>query len=468
MSREECAPVRDRFSDLYEGAVDDRSAATLRSHLDACSECRDEWTTFLRAADALRAHEIAPMPPRYVDQILVAVDEEARRVAVEPDADDPRADVFRRAMIGAERAPRRRTPMLTHAAALVVGVAAAVVLLPWLGLGRSAPENLEPSGTSPTVESARTVPPSPAASLRLDFASGGGRLMRDGRPVDLGPATAFEPRPGDVLEVAPGEGLSLVLADGAVRIETLPVEAPVAQIIERPVERIRYVSRGPLVSVDGAAFDHALGRFEGLVETVGSGVQGFVERTAPRRRPETAPVTQQTPDAPSHDPGRAPRPDVVEVTLPPDVVSTTPERHELPAASPVAALTAHPEGPFGAATPPVLVRRNGNRLRIETVGAPYVVIPELIAHLDSGDPDIAEAARLRLEEIRTTLIADPDLARRLVDPATGTDDGGTLAFVKGLFGREAPAPPANETESWQAWWERNAIHILDAGTWGTF
>ncbi|MFG0318658.1 MAG: hypothetical protein ACF8XB_15395, partial [Planctomycetota bacterium JB042] len=347
--------------------------------------------------------------------------------------------------------------------ALVLGVAAAAAVLP--GLGFRAPAAPRSEVAPPT-----TGAPAAAREVALALEPGTGTLLRDGRPVAADPDAPVVPRPGDVLRVAPGAGLSLVLGDaGSVRIEAPPAEVPPPEIVERevPVERIRYVSRGPLVAIDGPAFEHAIVRFEGLVRTVGTQVSGLVERSAPAPR---AAVDVEPPASGARPAGRAvhaPSPDVVEVAPAPPAaerstaVALAPASTE-PSAAAAASFADEPR------PRPVLVRRIGNRLRIETFGAPYEVIPDLIAHLDSGDPDVAEGARLRLEEIRESLVADPDLAARLAEPDAEEGDGGTLAFVKGLFGDEPPPSPRSETESWQAWWERNAIHILEAGTWGTF
>ncbi len=465
MSRDPCPDIRDRFSDLLEGRLDEGTRAAIDAHLAACDACRAEWSSFSAAVDVLRDHAPAGLRRGEFRQILDAVDDEARRVAGNASAAaDPRDDAFRRAMTGAPRTSGRGRSIATHAAALALGVAAAAVVLP--GLGFRAPASPRSEIVPPT-----TGAPAAAREVALALEPGTGLLLRDGRPVDAGSDAPVVPRPGDVLRVAPGAGLSLVLGDaGSVRIEAPPAEVPPPEIVERevPVERIRYVSRGPLVTIDGPAFEHAIVRFEGLVRTVGTQVSDLVERAEPSPREPRAVDAGPTPSpARRADPVvRAPSPDVVEVTPAPPAPEPTPpvarrSTADLPAvASAVVADEPRPR--------PVLVRRIGNRLRIETFGAPYEVIPDLIAHLDSGDPDVAEGARLRLEEIRESLVADPDLAARLADPAAQEGDGGTLAFVKGLFGDEPPPAPRSETESWQAWWERNAIHILEAGTWGTF
>jgi len=425
MTRTDCKNCRERFSELFDtdaaGLAETAAARETREHLDVCADCRAEWASFSRAVSAMRSHEIDATTPRLADQILSAVDSEAHRLSAEPSDDQVRREVFSHAMTGNARETSRLRLVGSHAAVLLLGVAAAAVLLPMLGVNTPEPE---------IIEHVRTVQVPQPTPFVLELVSGGGRVLRDGRALEIAGDLAFEPRAGDVLEVTP-KGFAVPLSNGgSVHITTLPVATPEPRIIERPVEvpveveRVRIVERGPLVHVDGEAFDHAVGRIEGLVRSVGTQMRDLAE-------PPAEPITTDEP---------------LDVSV--------------PSAAPLAASEPAPKSP-------VTVRRIGDRIRIETVGAPYEVIPGLIAYLDGGDDEVSEVARLQLEEIRGTLAADPELAAVLVDPATEKDEG-MIATVKGLF-TETPAPgPSTESETWQAWWDRNAVHILEAGTWGTF
>jgi len=127
------------------------------------------------------------------------------------------------------------------------------------------------------------------------------------------------------------------------------------------------------------------------------------------------------------------------------------------------------------------VRREGDRVTLETRGQLVEVIPALISRLHDPDPAIVDVVRRRLEEIRQDLAADPGFKERRAPAQTAgnaeSQSSGPFAAMSNLllpaFGSGDAEPPdaANDPEDWSAhwwaWWNRNAVSVLELETVGT-
>jgi len=258
--------------------------------------------------------------------------------------------------------------------------------------------------------------------------------------VKASPGTVL--RPDDVLSVTGEKTLTLAFGDeGAVRIEVKPSPP---EVVERVVEKTKYVNPGPLVQfeVDNEVVDRGLVHVSRSLDTMKSSwrsVAGMAQQTYDSLKLLAPP-----------EPPRQPMPEErQEATVEPD-----------PSAAP----------PPARPRPPVLIRRTAGELTLQTTGQAYEVIPTLIGFLEDDDPDLVEMVRDRLEDLRRQLDMNPALTGTLeLEPARPAEDPGALDQLKSLFrAEEQPAAgELTEAQRWNRWWQRNAVRILEAETYGT-
>lgn len=423
-----CERIHPLFSDLLDGQLSGTLLDEVKAHLDGCDACGDEFGSFSLATNELRTLE-----PRALDEDQVAA------VMAAVDAAGP-ATVL-------ARGERPRKGVASHALMTLIGAAAAILIM--LILDREdrpdgpRDDSLATTTTMTPVQETRDIEP-PAAALRL--VSGSGSWMRDGDLVEFDAAKPFQPRPGDVLRVEHGDGMTLQFGkDGAVVIEARPAEAPAPQIVERVVEKPTIIRRGPLLSIefDSEPVAQAMDRVGASLDTVRSSLKEVADRPiarAPKTPAEAANVAQ---------------PDTADQVVMEAVPLDQPLSHE-------------PEEAFG----PVLVLRSGDRLTLQTSGPTYVVIPALIAHLDDEDQGVVDLAREQLESIRSELTTDPTIGERLEEVALAEPRNSAMNRFTDLFRsaeeKAAADAPLGEAETWSLWWEKNAMTVLEADTWGTF
>ncbi len=173
--------IEDRFSDLLDGTLEPQESASVQAHLESCAACRSGFEAFERSTNALRNLRLAPTSPAHVRDVQAAVQGPAKR--------------------------RLGWPMLTHAAAILVG----------LGLAYGPRGCAQPTATPPT-EVVREV--------RVEV------------PVEV------------TVEVP-------VEIERVVRVE-VPIEIPVEVRVEVPIRVIEYVDRPVL---NPQRFDHQRTQF---------------------------------------------------------------------------------------------------------------------------------------------------------------------------------------------------------------
>ena len=125
--------VEASFSDLLDGALGHSDLERVRAHVAACPACSERYDSFARSTRALQRLPIAATPPEHVSGVLAALGAE----------------------LSAERpAPRRVAGLLSHAAALLVGLGLAFGL-------RGCASRIPPEGGSvepQVVEVVREIP----------------------------------------------------------------------------------------------------------------------------------------------------------------------------------------------------------------------------------------------------------------------------------------------------------------------
>tara|TARA_R110002126_G_scaffold1402_9_gene7988 strand:- start:10008 stop:11039 length:1032 start_codon:yes stop_codon:yes gene_type:complete len=108
--------VEDRFSDWIDDDLDANERAVVRAHLAACESCRTGLEAFERSTRALRGLRLAPTPIKHVQDVRTA--------------------------IVSSRRPRLALRFLSHAAALLIGIA-----LMWSSRGCAESTSQEPTET---------------------------------------------------------------------------------------------------------------------------------------------------------------------------------------------------------------------------------------------------------------------------------------------------------------------------------
>lgn len=292
----------------------------------------------------------------------------------------------------------------THLAAAAAGALFAFL---WLRHASAAPA--QPTGG----EVAQPAPAEPM--LQLQLAAGSGRLESDGGTRELGPDQLVALRAGDVLRAERIEALELALDEhGRLRLALPAFVAPPPQVVERTVERIveRPVEVIREVPVDGPG-SQAIAR---------ELAHGFATLRDALTRPRGAP------------------------------------RAEAPALEIPAVAAAEPAPDL----PAVRVRREGERLSLDTRGPLTEVVPTLIALLESDDPEVVELVQRRLETIRDESLDSVGW----VEPAAATERArspSSARLADLLFGKDGarPEPEPDRAERWSVWWEAQAPRLAD-------
>ncbi|MBI4878726.1 MAG: zf-HC2 domain-containing protein [Planctomycetes bacterium] len=415
-----CEAILPLFSDILDARLSGSLEEAVRAHFEQCAACRQEYASFAAATARLRALEVGPTPREHVASIMAAVGETAGE----------------QRWAGAARVRRAGT----HVLAAALGAAAAVLVM------ANLPETQGETAVAPPP-AVRFVP----QPVGLQLVAGEGTLLRDGRARPLDPANVFEPRAGDVLSVRQGGGVSLVLGDaGALRIEARPEAPPPPEVVEKVVERVRTVRRGPLLDlsleVDSEAVRQAAREVSRSIDLFGSSLAGALRERA--EAVAAAPAAAEEPAPAPVLPGALPE-----------------------AAAPVSVAAASP-APEADVPSAVVVTRAEGRVSLETFGPRYEIVPRLLVLLEDRDPQVVQLALSRLEEMRRELESDAALADRLVAvDRDGEKQGGALDRVERFFTARATRDEKPRVEDgasyWNSWWEKNALLILESETWGT-
>jgi len=371
-----CERIHPLFSDLMEGQLEGDLRAAARRHLEECEPCRTGLDEYVRATHALKSLETPRTSSEYAREILAAV------AAAEGAAFEAAAPEEQRRMRLLRRAG-------AHAVSALLG--AAIALLSFHLLAKEPAPSKTPPGPPPSV---RVQPVEEPATLDVEAV----RIENTEAP-HMAPPEPWEPR-----------------------------------IVERVVEKTRYVRRGPLVAfeVDQAAVARAADQVSRSFDSFSESLRSLGNSV---READPASLEQ--------------------VAAKPDPNSSVAEEP-----TPI--------------SPPVVIRRVGGHLTLETSGQPYEVLPVLIGFLDDPDPVLVELVLDRLETIRRELNADPVLAGSLeLEPLESGEQPalGSLAQIRSFFSRpEDPrdAQVSADMRRWDLWWNRNAVRILQARTYGTF
>ena len=78
-----CDQVREGFSDLMDGFLDQETALDLESHLEHCAHCAREWGRFRRTVDAVRGLPQRAAPPGFAGEVRARL--ERSQLLQEPD-----------------------------------------------------------------------------------------------------------------------------------------------------------------------------------------------------------------------------------------------------------------------------------------------------------------------------------------------------------------------------------------------
>ncbi len=441
-----CDPVRERFSELYEDTLPVGDRADVKSHVDSCAACRVEFSSFVRATDALARlgnSLVRATPPAYVASVMKGVDLAAAGGAVSESAPvrEQRDARYASAILLMRRSVTRRRRFARAATHVAAGAIGALVV--WLLLGReheTTPVRIESTASTPVLPRI-SPPPVDVVKFAPARVTGDGVVLRNGHELAVD-RDGVVLEPGDVLKGDPGASLALALGNGAsIRLETAATPAapaPEPRVIEKPVETIRYVNNGPLVAVDidrelvDEVVKNARARFEHLKTELESMQAGAAESAPSHEDPHDAVATAAPPAA-----------EPSSIVAPPSIVSP-------PA--------------------PVVVRREGDLVTLETRGPLVDVVPALLAKLDDSDPRVRSLVIQRLETIESDLKRDPNVARRLREPGREAQDAPktVLGTVTGLF-RDQQKPALDTPEKrWAAWWSANSNVVIERDTWGTW
>jgi hypothetical protein len=112
--------------------------------------------------------------------------------------------------------------------------------------------------------------------------------------------------------------------------------------------------------------------------------------------------------------------------------------------------------------PAVRIRREGDRLSLDTRGPLIEIVPTLIALLESDDPDVVDLVQRRLETIRdesldsTGWVEPAPVAER----ARSTSSASLADLLFGKDGKSAE-PELEPAEQWSVWWEAQAPRLAD-------
>ncbi len=466
-----CDPIRERFSELYENSIPAAARVDVKAHVDECARCRVEFASFVRAADALarlgRSAQ-SPAAPAYVASVMRAVDAAALEGASTEVAAGgvPAADRFRIVAVESRRSALARARIVrvaSHLAAAVVGAACVWLLLPSNDADGSLANSDAKTASSPSVAPppVSTSPPVQLvkhAAARVSSAAPGAVVVRDGREIAVD-QHGLVLEPGDVLKTDAGRSFALALGDGApVLCEATAMPLPEPRVIEKPVETVRYVYNSPLVNGPLVAVDID----QQLVDDVVKTTRTRFDRLKTVLETMTPFATAQSNEVASVAAPEAPAPPVT-----PTATSST-------AAAPNAAAPTPESGlAVAVAASPVLVRREGDLVTLETRGPLNDVVPALLAKLDDSDPRVRSLVIQRLETIESDLKRDPEIARRLrqlpgAEPAEPKSKS-VLGTVTGLFRDEKKTPVLDTPEKrWNAWWDANSGVVLQHETLGTW
>jgi hypothetical protein len=314
-------------------------------------------------------------------------------------------------------------PWLRWATHLAAAAAGALFAFLWL-------QNAPSTQAEPTA--ADVAQPTPAEpELQLQLAAGSGRLDRDGRTSELAPDQTVTLRAGDVLRAERIAALELSLDERGRLLLALPafvapplqvVERIVERIVERPVEVIREV---PVDGPGSQAIARELERGVAVLEDGFAALRDALRAEAPALESQAG--------------GAA-------------VAARTEEPAETVAAA-----------EFAPDLPAVRIRREGDRLSLDTRGPLTEIVPTLIAQLKSDDPEVVELVQRRLAAIRDETLDSTGW----VEPAAVAERArstSSASLTELLFGKDGASaePELDRAERWSVWWEAQAPRLADA------
>jgi len=70
-----CRKVRKNFSLYRDEVINSSQRKTLKEHLDACSECGEEWRQYAQALDALPLEKVQTIPQGVWNQFYATINE---------------------------------------------------------------------------------------------------------------------------------------------------------------------------------------------------------------------------------------------------------------------------------------------------------------------------------------------------------------------------------------------------------
>jgi hypothetical protein len=427
-----CQQIEELFSDLVEGRLTPARESAVREHLATCAACSSGLEGFREALEALQGLGRPHTTAEVREGVLAAVD------AAAAEADEPREEVFRRAVLlarGAGVARRRRRAWASHAAAVLL-TAAAVILFFQLSGDRDGVRGESPRLAQPEPEEVLPAEGSTAsADLSLQWTGAAPRVVdeRTGveRPAQLDAEGRLRLAPGEVLT---SESLRLRLDEsGALAVAALEpeprevevervrtVEVPVEVPVEMPVEVVRVERRGPLFTLDTRPLANAVDELAASLFEAGRAreLEPALARPTERR---TRPRIDSGDDGPS------------------------------------AARRGR-----GAS---VSVRRESGLVRLETSGTLAELVPVLLSRLTDEDAEVSALVERQLGELRERALADPGVAARLVDPPEEAERPSALGRLFGRGESEARPSPA---EKWSDWWRANGELLAAAESSGQF
>ena len=168
-----CDAVRERFSDLMDGEMDESVRPRIEEHLTSCGSCRLEWAKFRQTVDAVRGMPQLSAPKGFVDDIRQQLE---------------RAELLDREGIPPPSRTGWKRPLMLFAAAAVVLVVARVGLQsrepippsPTLGRSPEFSANAVPVVPESALENPEAPDPNPQEALQQE--KGGGEGVPTPRP----------------------------------------------------------------------------------------------------------------------------------------------------------------------------------------------------------------------------------------------------------------------------------------------
>lgn len=75
---ERCQEYFERLSELLDGELDQSTAGEIRSHLEACPECRVCWATFKKSVEIFQLFSAEPIPLNMLFELKAFIRESLR------------------------------------------------------------------------------------------------------------------------------------------------------------------------------------------------------------------------------------------------------------------------------------------------------------------------------------------------------------------------------------------------------